>query len=106
MAQTWHPAAGDQQEYAACPLDGVEDSRATIRGQGPEAHQRPARGTCDGRHGMMLTDIDRQKQSDHVNHVNYVSIIIYFYYSFYYIMYNLSYIIYTAVQSVFKVIPG
>lgn len=26
------------QEYAACPLDGVEDSRATIRGQGPEVH--------------------------------------------------------------------
>ena len=25
------------QEYAACPLDGVEDSRATVRGQGPEA---------------------------------------------------------------------
>ncbi|CAK9065505.1 BTB/POZ domain-containing protein [Durusdinium trenchii] len=25
-------------EYAACPLDGVEDSRATIRGQGPEVH--------------------------------------------------------------------
>eukprot|EP00438_Fugacium_kawagutii_P034067 Skav205988 [mRNA] locus=scaffold2084:28356:34128:+ [translate_table: standard] len=28
---------GRAWEYAACPLDGVEDSRATVRGQGPEA---------------------------------------------------------------------
>jgi len=49
------------QEYAACPLDGVEDSRATIRGQGPEVHciirmGTLGRSTCtwDGRSNCSL----------------------------------------------------